>query len=426
MPDIGELVSALTTQYAGYFSSPLLPFYVGFAVLCVGIFGGIIWALARFAERRHVSEMLRRMQNMTLKLKDAEHLGHFGSFTWDVDPTKNFWSEEMFNLFALVPGQKTPTLEKVLSMVLEEDREKAAPAILRIQEIPGPFSFSFRILAGGNTVRYIRFDGKSIVGRDKKIQTIEGVAHDITHEVEVDRAKTEFVSLASHQLKTPLTAISWLSEALLAGDKGALSDEQRKYVENIHSTDRSMMEMVNDLLNVSRIELGTLQLRPEDMDITAFAQSVIDEQKKTADGKYIALKFEAQSDLPHVHVDKNLIRMVFQNLLSNAIKYTPPHGNVSVSIVRGTGMKETVFVTVSDSGIGIPKDEQDKVFEKMHRAKNAEATVPDGTGLGLYVVKTIVERVKGTITFDSVEGKGTNFYVTLPVIWQDSVSGNKV
>jgi signal transduction histidine kinase len=112
--------------------------------------------------------------------------------------------------------------------------------------------------------------------------------------------------------------------------------------------------------------------------------------------------------------------MVFQNLLSNAIKYTPNGGNVSISIARGSGTKDTVYVTIADTGIGIPKDEQDKVFEKMHRAKNAQASVPDGTGLGLYVVKTIVERVKGSITFDSIEGKGTTFHVMLPVRWQDS------
>src|SRR4051812_33556401 len=195
------------------------------------------------------------------------------------------------------------------------------------------------------------------------MESIEGVARDTTKEVEIDRAKTEFVSLASHQLKTPLTAISWLTEALLSGDKGALNQEQRKYVENIHSTDRSMMEMVNDLLNVSRIELGTLQLRPEDIDIVAFAQSVIDEQKQTAEGKYIEIKYDHEADLPHMWVDRNLIRMVFQNLLSNAIKYTPGGGNVSISIERGTGMKDTVYVTVADTGIGIPKDEQDKVFD---------------------------------------------------------------
>jgi signal transduction histidine kinase len=424
MPDIGALWDAFLRQYAGEFASPLFPYHAGAALLFISVFASMIWAVARFTERHHINTMLSRLQNLTSKLKEAEHLGHFGSFTWDTDPKKNFWSEEMFTLFDLVPGQTPPSLEKVIAMVLQEDRERASSALLRMQEVPGPFSISFRILTGSNTIRYLRFEGKTTLGRDKKMQTVEGVAQDITKEVEIDRAKTEFVSLASHQLKTPLTAISWLTEALLEGDKGALTEEQRKYVENIHSTDRSMMAMVNDLLNVSRIELGTLQLRPEEIDIVAFAQSVIDEQKPSADGKYIALKFECESNIPRMRVDHNLIRMIFQNLLSNAIKYTPPGGSVSVSIARGSGMKDTVLVTVEDTGIGIPKDEQGQIFDKMHRAKNAQASVPDGTGLGLYVVKTVLERVKGTITFDSIENKGSTFRVALPVAWQESAVQN--
>jgi signal transduction histidine kinase len=427
MPDFGPMFAQLTQEFAAETASPLFPFHAIAALIFFGILIGIVWLLARASARSSVSAVLSRMQNMTMKLKEAERIGHFGSFEWDRDPQKNFWSEETFNLFGLVPGQKPPTLEKVMSMVVQEDRERAGAAFLKMQEVPGPFSVSFRILSGGSIIKYLRLEGKMILGKDKKMQKIEGVAHDITHEVEIDRAKTEFVSLASHQLKTPLTAISWLTEALLTGDKGPLNEEQRKYIENIHATDRSMMEMVNDLLNVSRIELGTLQLRPEEIDITQFAQSVVDEQKHSADIKYINIKYEYEPNLPPMRVDRNLIRMVFQNLLSNAIKYTPVGGNVSLTIARGTGMKDTVYVSVSDTGIGIPKEEQSKVFEKLHRAKNAQASVPDGTGLGLYVVKTIIERVKGAITFDSIEGKGTTFHVTLPVVWQDGgIQNNNV
>lgn len=364
--------------------------------------------------------MLARLTSMTTKLKDAEHFGHFGSFSWNADHSKSFWSEEMFNLFDLVPGQKTPTLEKVISMIHEGDREKASETLNHARDVAGEFSVSFRVRGATRVMRYLRFDGKTELGSDKKMLLMQGVAQDITREVEIDRAKSEFVSLASHQLKTPLTAISWLTEALLSGDKGALTPEQRTYVENIHVTDRQMMEMVNDLLNVSRIELGTLQLRLEDIDMTSFANAVVDEQKKTAENKHVSLKLDFAADLPRIHVDKNLMKMILQNLLSNAIKYTPQNGAVIFTITRGTGMRETLYISCADTGIGIPKDEQDKVFEKLHRAKNAQTSVPDGTGLGLYVVKTIIERIGGVITFDSVENKGTTFYVTLPVIWEDA------
>jgi signal transduction histidine kinase len=363
--------AAFLDKYSWEFNSPMFPFHVGAAVLVFAVVVVFVWYLARAIERRHFQAMLRKLSDLTLKLKDAEHFGHFGSFSWDRDDAKSFWSEEMFNLFNLVPGQHPPGFEKVVGMILQEDREKAGASLLRTQEIPGEFNFQFRVLAAGNVIKYLRFEGKSIFGRDKKWTTIEGVAQDITREIEIDRAKSEFVSLASHQLKTPLTAISWLTEALLAGDKGSLNDEQRKYIENIHHTDRTMMEMVNDLLNVSRIELGTLQLRPEEMDIAAFAHSVVDEQKKTADDKRVTVALNFETNLPRMKVDKNLMRMVFQNLMSNAIKYTPTGGTVTMNLQRGSGMSNTVFVSVADTGIGIPKDEQAQIFSKLHRAKNA-------------------------------------------------------
>lgn len=325
----------------------------------------------------------------------------------------------MFLLFGLVPGQQPPTLDKMLSYVYRDDKEKATTEWTKVRTIPGAFSISCRVSGPGGVLRYLRFEGKTT--RDvNKVISIQGVAHDITREVEVDRAKSEFVSLASHQLKTPLTAIGWLAEGLLSGDKGTLTPEQKKYIENIHRTDRQMMAMVNDLLNMSRIELGTLQLRPEDTDVLPFVQNVIDEQKVVAEEKHVRLDLNFEPNLPGMHADKNLLKMIFQNLLSNAIKYTPEGGSVTFSIARGGGMHEAIFVTVADTGIGIPKDEQDKVFSKLHRAKNAQAKVPDGTGLGLYVIKTIIDRIHGTITFESVEGKGTTFFTTIPIVWEDT------
>src|SRR5262249_17397015 len=149
-----------------------------------------IWLVARNSEKKNFTAMLARLSNVTVKLKDAEHFGHFGSFNWDADAKKTFWSEEMFTLFDMVPGQTPPSIAKVISMVLLEDREKAETAMKRAQEIAGPFSISFRVLGAGQVIRYLRFEGKTTLDTNKQFQTMEGVAHDITHEVEVERAKT--------------------------------------------------------------------------------------------------------------------------------------------------------------------------------------------------------------------------------------------
>lgn len=249
---------------------------------------------------------------------------------------------------------------------------------------------------------------------------IQGVAHDITKEMEVDRAKSEFVSLASHQLKTPITSIRWLSEALQRGSLGKLLPEQEKYVAGMHEASERMVALINDILNVSRIETDTLAIRPEPFDVCELAKSVLDEQRHTAEEKKLSLTLIAAPEMPIVHMDKQLVRMLFQNLFSNAIKYTPEHGTVSCEISLAKAVRETIFVKIQDTGIGIPKAEQSRVFEKLHRASNALASVPDGTGLGLYLVKTIIDKVGGGITFESIEGKGTTFFVSIPVVWKAS------
>ena len=188
-----------------------------------------------------------------------------------------------------------------------------------------------------------------------------------------------------------------------------------------------MLEMVNELLDVSRIELRSIITTPEECIITEVAESVIHEQQQTIDVKHLVFKYTAANDLPVLQANRRLLRMVLQNLLSNALKYTPEGGHVEIEIGHGGVRVPGIFVRVADGGIGIPKDEQDNIFKRLYRAKNAQKAVADGTGLGLYVVKTVVERAGGAITFESVEGKGTTFYLTLPTVWrvvdEDQLSG---
>ena len=163
--------------------------------------------------------------------------------------------------------------------------------------------------------------------------------------------------------------------------------------------------------------MDVLAVQIEDVDICATARDLVEELRHIVDEKNITLTLTTRGDIPHLNADKTLSRIILQNLLSNAIKYTPSHGKVEVELSTVSAKRETLFIRVSDSGIGIPKTEQSRVFEKLQRASNAQALVPDGTGLGLYVVKAVVEKVGGGITFESAEGKGSTFYVSLPFSW---------
>jgi signal transduction histidine kinase len=237
------------------------------------------------------------------------------------------------------------------------------------------------------------------------------VFRDVTKEYEIDKAKTEFVSLASHQLRTPLSAINWYAEMLNNGDAGKLTKEQEQYVTAIYKGNQRMVELVNALLDVSRIEIGTFMIDPAMTDLVALAKDVVKESTPEINRKKLKISQNYQSGLAKISVDPKLTRMIIQNLLSNSIKYTKK-GTISISIKKDD---DDVLIEVADSGLGIPKEQQNRVFQKLFRADNVRETDNEGTGLGLYIIKSILFHTGGTIRFESAENKGTKFYVTIPL-----------
>jgi len=257
---------------------------------------------------------------------------------------------------------------------------------------------------------------------DNKIIGAVEVFRDITKEQEIDKAKTEFISLASHQLRTPLTAVSWYTEMILKGDVGQVVTGQKKYLEEIYQGNNRMIDLVNTLLNISRLELGTFKVEPKPTDVIALAQSVLDEQKQKIEEKKLIIVENFSKDAPPFLTDPKLLRMVFQNLLANSVEYTPSGGKIGLTVSCD---KKMIRIEVSDTGYGIPKNQQDKIFTKFFRADNVRDKDTNGTGLGLYIVKSIVENSGGKIWFsspgrsvlggESFENPGATFYVTLPL-----------
>lgn len=248
------------------------------------------------------------------------------------------------------------------------------------------------------------------------------VFRDVTKDRQVDKAKTEFVSLASHQLRTPLAAIAWHAEMLLTGSTKNLTKKQLSYLNEVYDSNKRMINLVNALLNMSRIDLGTFAVEPEPVNFAQISRDVLKELSSQIRKKKIKIKEDYDKKVPIINVDPKLMRIVFQNLLSNAVKYTPNRGKVSVAIVK---QKNNILITVSDTGFGIPGAQQDKIFSKLFRADNAKSKDPDGSGLGLYITKAIVEASGGKIWFESVENKGSIFYVTLPLRGAKIRKGNK-
>lgn len=255
-----------------------------------------------------------------------------------------------------------------------------------------------------------------------KLTGVISVFRDITEERAVDRAKTEFVSLASHQLRTPLATIKWYTQMLLGGDAGALNLEQRDYLNEVLQSSEEMTKLLNIFLNVSRLELGTFAVEPELTDAREVAESVIREIIPNLQNKKIVLKKKYASHLQKIQADQKFLRIIFQNLLTNSVKYTPEGGTIELAIsLEG----KRIVIAVRDTGFGIPEDEQSQIFKKMFRASNAKSYDTDGVGLGLYLIKSILDSVGGTIRFDSKEGWGTTFYVTLPLSGMKPKKGPK-
>ncbi len=237
-----------------------------------------------------------------------------------------------------------------------------------------------------------------------------GIERDITRQKEIDKSKTEFVSVASHQLRTPLTIINWYAEMMASSEP--LSDKQRNYLEEIEKASDRMVDLVNSLLNVSRIEMGTFMIEPQPVDFTAVVDIVMQDLSLEASRKKIRIVKNYAEGLPAVPADPKLLQIVFMNLIGNAIKYTPDEGMVTIAInVEDDNMK----VSIADTGYGIPANQQSKIFGKFFRADNARIKEPAGNGLGLYITKSIVNYVGGTISFASEEDKGTIFSVTIPL-----------
>jgi len=231
----------------------------------------------------------------------------------------------------------------------------------------------------------------------------------------VERIKTEFVSLAAHQLRTPLSAIKWTLDMLLNGDLGEITVEQKDFIGKTYQSNERMINLINDLLDVTRIEEGKYLYRPTLTDLGTIVQFVMNSCKEEVQRKKLNLEFKKPiPKLPKIILDVEKIRLVVQNLLENAIKYTPSGGKITVSLKHLKDKKEAEL-QVQDTGVGIPKDQQERVFTKFFRAANVMRLDTGGSGLGLFISKNIVEAHGGRIRFESEEGKGTTFYLSLPI-----------
>lgn len=226
---------------------------------------------------------------------------------------------------------------------------------------------------------------------------------------DIDKAKSEFISLASHQLRSPIVAIQWTLEDFFK--KVKITQEEKKYFNNVFRAAKHLDELTKLLLSISRIESGAFKISTESFDLVEFIEGYIDGMQSVCKKKIITLDFTNHPESLEFKTDKNAFENILRSLASNALDYTKPGGEVAIQLEK---KDNSIILTVKDNGIGIPKEEQSRIFKKFARASNAVNFRPAGTGLGLYIVREMVKLLNGKIWFESEENRGSVFYVELP------------
>ena len=242
------------------------------------------------------------------------------------------------------------------------------------------------------------------------------IFRDITHQVEVDRLKSEFVATVSHELRTPMTSIKGYVEVLLMGAAGPLSDQQSMFLDIVKSNTERLNILVNDLLDVSRIEAGKIELAIQPLDLRQIAKEVIDDQKRVSqeDNKPMSIELEIEGKLQRIPGDEERVRQILSNLVSNSYNYTPANGHIGIRIQI---LENCIQIDVKDDGIGIPPEDQKKIFERFYRGEDPLVLASSGTGLGLSIVQQLIEMHHGRLWLDSsgIPGEGSTFSFTLPL-----------
>ncbi len=229
---------------------------------------------------------------------------------------------------------------------------------------------------------------------------------------EASRLKSEFISIVSHQLRSPLSNLKWTIELIMSGKLGKIEEKQTEYFKIIKENSSRMHELISDLLTVSRIESAKLPFKKQEFSMEELTKTLINEYKTLASATNVKVILVNDKNLPKAFSDPSRIKLVMENLLDNAIRYTKEKGKVEINLSQ---KNNNILFSIKDNGVGVPEKDQKYIFQKFFRSENILRHQTKGSGLGLYISREIVKRAKGKIGFDSKEGKGSTFWFAIPI-----------
>ncbi len=402
-------------------------------------------------ERKMVEETLSESE---ASLKFSQRVAHVGHWTWDTVTNRVTWSDEMMRIFGIDPAMFDGDMDRVIAEAIHpDDREKVNSSNASVMTEQKPVPLDYRVIWPDRSVHTVWAEaGDKILSADGKILKLSGIVQDITerkraedliiqytNELEIRvaertadlsrvnlelaralRARDEFLASVSHELRTPLTGILGLSEVLQLRTYGELNDRQQKAMSMIEVSGRHLMELINDILDLSKIEAGKSELQIAPCSLADICQASLQLARGMAQQKNQDLQYSPPTETIILQADARRLKQILVNLLGNAIKFTPRNGELGLE-VQTNETEHFVKLTVWDKGLGIEPENLQKLFKPFVQIDGSLAREYPGTGLGLVLVRHLTEMHNGRIEVESLIGEGSRFTVVLPWSPQNTV-----